>query len=271
MALHIYTAAVNSPKFIELQAHAFRYYISGHYDFTVFNDAKDFPDYTNGGVPGGRADIRRTCERLNIPCIDISNGHHQQERYGNASDRCADSVNVMFDVQRGTRDRYLTVDSDLFPIHPMSSALYAEYDCAYVEHHRTLCGHRVNYMWPGLCYVDMATVEPKGLLQWDCMPALDCGGATTRFLAATRNRLYRIPYMGSQQWTADQYPASMDTRWRDYAVGDVRSSDGKMWPDIFDNQFMHFRAGSNWDGRPADELASRLAKLEHVVMTTCRD
>ena len=47
--MKIVTAVVNNPDFIEIQYHTLKKYFKANYDFIVFNDAKDFSDFTNYG------------------------------------------------------------------------------------------------------------------------------------------------------------------------------------------------------------------------------
>ena len=46
--MKIVTVVVNNPIFIIIQYYTLKKYFKGDYEFIVFNDAKDFPDYTNG-------------------------------------------------------------------------------------------------------------------------------------------------------------------------------------------------------------------------------
>ena len=46
--MKIVTAVVNNPTFIEIQYYTLKKYFKGDYELIVFNDAKDFPDMTNG-------------------------------------------------------------------------------------------------------------------------------------------------------------------------------------------------------------------------------
>ena len=47
--MKIVTAVVNNVDFIEIQYHSLKKYFKGDWEFIVFNDAKEFPDFTNGG------------------------------------------------------------------------------------------------------------------------------------------------------------------------------------------------------------------------------
>ena len=47
--MKIITSVVNNPTFIEIQHYTFHKYFKGEFEFIVFNDAKEFSDYTNNG------------------------------------------------------------------------------------------------------------------------------------------------------------------------------------------------------------------------------
>ena len=57
--MKIITAVVNNPLFIEIQYYTLQKYFQGEYEFIVFNDAKQFPDFTNGNDITIKTDFRR--------------------------------------------------------------------------------------------------------------------------------------------------------------------------------------------------------------------
>jgi len=74
--MKIITAVVNNPIFIEIQYYTLKKYFKGEYEFIVFNDAKEFPDFTNGNDITIKKQIDDICFKLNIKCININNNHH---------------------------------------------------------------------------------------------------------------------------------------------------------------------------------------------------
>ena len=46
--MKVLTSVVNNIDFIEIQYHTLKKYLKCDYEFIVFNDAKPFPDFTNG-------------------------------------------------------------------------------------------------------------------------------------------------------------------------------------------------------------------------------
>ena len=167
--MKIITAVVNNPIFIEIQYHSLKKYFKGHYEFIVFNDAKNFPDYTNGNDVTIKTQIEDICNKLNIVCINIPNEQHKMQTC--ASIRCADSMNYMLQYQKSNPEQYLLIDSDMFLIDYFDINKYSEYDCAVVPQ----CRDYNNYFWNGIYYFDMTKMKNIELLNWEC-DNFDVGG-----------------------------------------------------------------------------------------------
>jgi hypothetical protein len=122
------------------------------YEFIVFNDAKDFPDYSNGFYPIIKNDIINTCERLNIKCINIPNEDHKLVH--EAGIRTADSCNYMLSYQLQNPGKYLVLDSDMFLIRDFNCNEYDNFDCAVVSQNR-----QEEYIWNGIYYFDTTRMK----------------------------------------------------------------------------------------------------------------
>ena len=46
--MKVVTAVINNPIFIEIQYNTLKKFMKCDYEYIVFNDAKSFPDYSNG-------------------------------------------------------------------------------------------------------------------------------------------------------------------------------------------------------------------------------
>jgi len=180
------TAVVNNPLFIEIQYHTLKKYMKCPYEFIVFNDAKDFPDYSNGFDPIIKNDIINTCERLNIKCINIPNEDHKLVH--EASVRTADSCNYMLSYQLQNPGKYLVLDSDMFLICDFNGNEYDNFDSALVLQKR-----QEEYIWNGIYYFDTRRMKDTHLLNWDCMPGYDTGGAMKYWLKnQDKSKIYLI-------------------------------------------------------------------------------
>ena len=282
--MKVITAVVNNPIFIEIQYYTLKKYFQGEYEFIVFNDAKEFPDFTNGNDITIKTEIQYTCNKLNITCINIPNEHHQQNR--DAALRCADSMNYILEYQKNNPDKYLLLDSDMFLIDYFDSNKYSNYYCAIVLQSRHKCA--IKYFWNGIYYFDLTQMKNLELLNWDCCTHCDVGGMMQEWLKkqmedtympnTDENRLtnknfytndiYFIEHLSSCIWDINELPKNLQHNIKliDFLKNDVRNVNDKFFCEIYDNVFFHYRAGGNWmeEGLDLHKLLSQ--KLKNALL-----
>ena len=228
--MKVITAVVNNPTFIEIQYHTLRKYLKGvnAYEFIVFNDAKDFPDFTNDGDLTIRLKIKETCQALGIQCIDIPNDHHQTQL--KSAIRCADSMNYMLRYQLAHPDKYLLLDSDMFLIADLDITKYFSYDCAVLLQSRP--DWQLNYIWNGIYYFDIPKMKHLHLMNWNEGGGGDVGGMMASWLRAQiggevmpstdalrwnkeetfhTSTIYFIKHLWSCSWNESEMPANLKT------------------------------------------------------------
>jgi|TARA_R110002074_G_scaffold86181_1_gene190419 hypothetical protein len=262
--MKIVTAVVNNPTFIEIQYNTLKKFFKGEYEFIVFNDAKSFPDFTNGGNPTIKNSIEMLCNKLEITCINIPNEQHKTN--SNAAIRCADSMTFILDYQKKNPDKYLLLDSDMFLIDYFDINKYSQYDCAVVLQSRN--NFKVNYFWNGIYYFDMTKMKNLDLLNWTCCPGCDVGGMMQEWLQKQMkdkpipntdeirwknelfhtNNIYFIKHLWSCSWDITELPTNLieSSPIIDFIKNDPRNSNNKFFCEIYDNVFLHYRAGGNW-------------------------
>jgi hypothetical protein len=263
--MKVVTSVVNNPIFIELQYYTLKKYMKCDYEFIVFNDAKSFPDYSNGNNIKIKLEIMEICKKLNIPCINIPNDHHKIKKI--PSLRIADSINFILEFQKMYPDKYLLLDSDMFLIDNFELSDYNNYECAVVLQSRNFRGFQVNYFWNGLYYFDFTKIKDIHLLNWDCSPGCDTGGMTYKWLNnKTKNipnideirnsdnifhkdGIYYIKHLWSCTWNDSEMPDNIkhNEKLCSFIREDPRNQNEKFWCEIYDNKFLHYRAGSNWE------------------------
>jgi hypothetical protein len=278
--LHVQTAVVNNPTFIELQHKTLKHFMKGEYTFTVFNDAKQFPDFSNFGNTAIHGEIRRVCERLNIPCVDISNPGHAWNQC--PANRCADAMNCMLEYQRANPAKYLCIDSDMFLIDQLSATAFDDWDTVVIPQDRSNdTGKSVRYFWNGIYYFNTQTRSNQDLLSWRNNDVegvwTDVGGAmhywlseATTATAGGKNKVKEMPHLWSGQWSFDEFPATLDARWLSFFMTDPRNKDGKFYSELYDGKFLHYRAGGNWEKRSPEEYNACVKSLEDTINSVCR-
>jgi hypothetical protein len=280
--MKIITTVVNNPIFIEIQYYTFKKYFQGEYEFIVFNDAKDFPDYTNGNDITIKTQIQNICSKLNITCINISNEHHINL---DISRRHADTFNKhVLSYQLKNPDKYLLLDSDMFLIDYFDINKYSNYDCAIVLQTRNNTG----YLWPGLCYFDMTKMKDFELINWNLLPGFDTGGMTKEWLKKQMgnipipnindirftneefhvNDIYFMKYLWACSWDISELPKNLQDNKKliDFIKNDIRNVDGKFFCEIYDNLFLHYRSGGNWRNEGMNFHKSLSQKLKNCLL-----
>ena len=262
--MKIVTAVVNNPTFIEIQYNTLKKFFKGEYEFIVFNDAKSFPDFTNGGNTTIKNSIEMLCNKLEITCINIPNEQHKTNN--SAHIRCADSMTFILNYQKNNPDKYLLLDSDMFLIDYFDINKYSQYDCAVVLQSRN--NFKVNYFWNGIYYFDMTKMKNLDLLNWTCCPGCDVGGMMQEWLQKQMkdkpipntdeirwknklfhtNNIYFIKHLWSCSWDITELPTNIieSSPIIDFIKNDPRNSNNKFFCEIYDNVFLHYRAGGNW-------------------------
>lgn len=283
--MKVITAVVNNPTFIEMQYHTLKKYLKGvdSFEFIVFNDAKPFTDVTNGGDLSLVQQIAETCRALNVQCIPIPNSHHVNL---SMSDRHADTFNKhVLRYQLEHPDKYLLLDSDMFLIDELDINIYFQYDCALLLQSR----RNINYIWPGLCYLDFTKIKAPELLNWETGYYLDTGAMMAEWLKNQANgailpktddlrwkknetfhtdTIYFIPHLWSTSWNANELPDNLkqNKALLTFMQQDVRNVNGNFYCEIYDKVFLHYRAGSNWNKEGMKLHQELTRKLQKVLM-----
>lgn len=277
--IEIHTAVVNNPTFIELQYITCKKFIHGDFVLKVFNDAKEFSDFTNNGDVTIKKQIRDICEKLNIECIDIPNQHHIANRSNyQAAQRCEDSMQYMLHNYHLKNDKkYLVLDSDMFIISEFNVDKYKEYDLAIVPQNRNDYNlpFSTNYFWNGLYYFDMKNIDRKDLFDWKCITKdnsfnADVGTAMRDFLLETKNNIYSIKHHSSGTWCEKDLHSHLNKTLLNFLNNDPRNIDGNFFAELYDETFLHYRAGGNWDNVGKTMHDNRTQLLQRMIYDICK-
>ena len=285
--MKVITAVVNNPIYIAIQYHTLKKFFQGDYEFIVFNDSKNFPDYSNFNDINIKVEIENACKELNIKCINIPNEHHNIQK--DACLRCADSLNFMLNYQKENPDKYLIIDSDMFFIDYFNPDKYSNYDCSVVLQTRN--NYTINYFWNGLCYFDMNKLKNQSLLDWSCCEQCDVGGMMKEWLNewlkednshilptvenirdsnenVTNDNIYFIRHLWSNNWDESKIPENLlnNKHLKDFLNNDIRNTNDKYFCEIYDSCILHIRAGANWMKENRDNHSHYTQQLIKLVV-----
>lgn len=281
--MKVISIVVNNPIFIELQYLTLKKFLLTPYEFIIFNDAKYFPDYTNGNDVYIKDEIKLKCKSLNISCIDIQNDNHITLKSG--SIRHSNSMNIVTEFMKKNLDEYLILDSDMFLIDYLDIDIYRKYNTAIVLQQRD--DKRINYIWPGLCYFN--NNNDYSLLKWNVIQNTDNGGASYIWLKSllieneifpnvenlklnnynNNNNIYYIRHLWSLDWNEDDINENENNNIKKlikFLKEDMRNKDGKFFSEIYDNKFFHYRAGCNWFGEGIEFHKKNSEKLKEAML-----
>lgn len=280
--MKVITVVVNNPIFIEIQFNTLLKFMNCDYEFIVFNDAKSFQDYSNGNNYFVKKEIIDMCKKLNIKCIDIPNEHHKEKI--EASERTADSMNFILTYQKLNPEKYLFLDSDMFLIDNFYLSDYENYDSAIVLQSRN--NFKMNYLWNGLYYFDFQKMKKINLLNWNCLAQCDTGAMTYQWLYSQiknipntdeirfsnktfhENKIYFIKHLWSCSWDEREIPPNLkknDKLYR-FLKEDPRNYNDKFYCEIYDNKFLHYRAGGNWEKKDMKTHIDLSLKLREILL-----
>ena len=267
MKLIIITAVVNNIEFIKLQVETLKKFVKGEYEFIVFNDAKDFPDKSNGGDANMKQRVIDICNELNIKCYTFDNSY-QKNIPDSYTYKHIIVLKTMYKYQMENPDKYLILDGDLFLMDYLDISKYDNEGAAVVLQERF--DGAVVYIWPGLVYLDMTRDKNYHLLDWDngdgdsgrmsekwyrnqfnsdeIIPRLWQVRINSDYKTNTKN-LYFLKYYVSMTWNENDCPESLKKNkdLYEFIKNDERNVNGNFFIEIFDNCFIHYRGGGcNW-------------------------
>jgi hypothetical protein len=263
--MKIITIAINNIDFIEIQNYTLKKFMKGEYEFIVFNDAKNFPDYTNEGDINIRSKIELICNNLNIKCINIPNDNHKNNQ--SPSLRNSNSLNYILNYQINNPDKYLLIDSDMFLIDFFDINKYENYDCAIVLQTRN--NETLKYFWGSIYYFDILKMKNINLLNWNCSKDCDTGGSMQEWLKLQeKDNIYFINGLSSLNWDENDLPNNFKNNnlLIKFLINDPRNINNKFFCEIFDDSFLHYRSGSNWRREGLDLHKILTKELKNILL-----
>ena len=87
------------------------------------------------------------------------------------------------------------------------------------------------------------------LLNWNCYEVCDTGGMMKDWLKKqTENNIYFIKHLCSCNWNLNELPSNLKDNKKliEFFQNDPRNQNNKFFCEIYDNKFLHYRAGGNW-------------------------
>jgi hypothetical protein len=290
--MKVITCVVNNPIFIEIQYKTLKKYLKNDYEYIVFNDAKPYPDITNGNNVKIRTDIEDICKRLNIKCINIPNDTPYHRTIKCPATRSAIGMNFMLKYQIANPDQYLLLNSDMFLIDYLDvNERYNGYKTAFNLRTRFSNNKKYVYMWSGIVYLDTRKIEDIYYLDWGLNYGItDVGGLTEEWINRQLNEGEKIPSVYEIEFNKfDNYHTSniyfMKTNrgntWKineihkylnknkkfiEFLKEDKRNYGELIFSEFYDDIFYHYHSGGNWRGEDIEYHNYLSNRLNEVII-----
>lgn len=277
----IITHSYNRPEFIELQAKTFKAFLQDEYEYVIFNDASN---------KAMKLKIQKTCEKLGIRCFripqqlhNVPEGHHPGHRHTVGIKYSLNTVGFDFD------GIVAFVDSDMFLLKPFSIENYlAGHDIAGELQGRGNATKEVRYISPALVFMNMQTLPNKRTLNFDGgnvegFPC-DVGGHTYYYFKD--NPSARYSYIGLFHIGSWRHALScaqcpnltckncvkdlQDNNFNKAQIQFIQSCPDKNIEFFLDHTFLHYRGGSNWDGKSTEYHTRKANALNTLIADICR-
>ena len=146
----------------------------------------------------------------------------------------------------------------------------------------------INYIWNGLFYFNLYKMGSLHEICWDKILKADVGGMTHQWLnnkcanlpnvldirnsdenIFNRDGIYFIKHLWSLTWNETEMPYKLlNTSLEKFMVEDPRNKNGNYYCEIYDNIFLHYRAGGDWERKGENFHNSHTEKLKGVIMPT---
>ena len=166
----------------------------------------------------------------------------------------------------------LIIDSDMFPISSFSvlDSLSSKSFRGVTQSRSGRFNRFIEYYWNGILMFDPPHLEYLEEYSFDCGKVrglrVDTGGQSFWWRkkmveAGLGVKLGFIEHLSSLSWELNDYEGFMPEAIKSFIENDDRNQGKRLYCEIYDNTFLHFRAGSNWREESAEVVQNRNSKF----------
>jgi len=282
--IKVITTVASWPKALELQKLSLNKYMSEPFELIgVIDTPKDAgpynlwdPDLRNKAIEIAK----EICERIIVIPEEIHQDRSKlfkttKELSGsNANLRASDSLQYAFNSEiLNSNSKILILDNDMFPIVDFSwEEKMRKKFCRSVIHtsQSRFKKRSISYLWSGLMFIDSSQIPYKEIWSFDCgkinRVRVDVSGNTYYWFERIKqngleSKFEPISHYPSLRWNYSDLTNVFSPEIRKYIVEDKRNMNGNFYTEFYDDAFLHFRAGSNWNKEPALVVQDRIREF----------
>lgn len=248
----IYSVHYNRPDLLELQYFSIKSHLKNEFLFTVINNAND---------NNIRLELDSICKKLNLEVFygngtsELAGEHHQQALNNCWKSLCVNDKNYVW-----------LLDGDVFLLQDIEINSFMN-GCA-IAGARQNREPNYNYLTPCIVIFDMTKLPEPELINWSgCFVngvGLDTGGSTYFYLEKYKNiknnskDLRSSWHIKKENNNLHCLPDSLVSLYKDeYCI------------EFFGNEFIHYRASSNWNYKSNNHHDLKTNFIRKIVIGSC--
>jgi hypothetical protein len=186
-----------------------------------------------------------------------------------SNERAADVLQFIFEKKiLNSTIPSLILDSDMFPISTFSVIQLLDSNSirGVIQKRKGRFSREVKYYWNGILMFDPPNLHYLADFSFDCGKVrglkVDTGGQSHWWIKKIEENGFEatlgyISHLSSLNWRINDYEAFIPEGIRKFILNDDRNQAEKMYSEIYDQSFLHFRAGSNWREESAQVVKER--------------
>lgn len=249
MSIKIYTYAYKRSDFLYMQYKTFKKFMEEDFEYFVF-------DTTHDNDMAMSKDIMKACQDVGAVYVRVLNRNHNTP---NESHAHAINWSYLNYALRDKLDYLLFVDFDVFLIGKFSvSDFMSGYDMAGIPQSR---GAKINYLWPGLLFLDMVHLPQKETIDLFCGQVdgvnVDSGGQLSIYMR-------EHPTLNIKR-LAQSYMSSKDNMRMFFSDDIADKYDPQFEYEIVSNRFLHYGRGSNWNNKNTAYMDRKTNMLKMII------
>ena len=271
----VITTVAAWPEALALQRKLLDKYLLQDYDFISFVDTPQEPCMFNLWDSNLRQHAsnlaQEHCDRsYMVPDYLHRNRKLQfsnttEKRANNANLRAADTLQYAWNLEISRSNTpVLILDNDMFPISKFSitEEISPRPVKSVINYSHSRKGNKsVPWLWSGLLFIDPSQIQDKELWSFDCGKVdgvpVDVSGQTHHWYTRNVNSITELKHLPSCQWNLSDTNFKFKISLLNFLETDNRNVDNKFYCELYDEKFLHFRAGSNWRNESADTVKAR--------------
>jgi len=270
----VFTTAFNRPDFVELQHKLFTKFLQDDFEYIVVSDAN---------TPQMRESMKQTCERLKLRLIEVPQGIHDRpylprqpgDKWHDPNVRHCNSAQWAWDTYFSHHDGpVMLIDSDMFLIRPFSveKTLGDRHFAGIMWGTNDIETHEpYSYLWLALILFNNPKLPEKERICFNpgALPGTkaicDSGGWTSLYLKRFPNlKVHNLRYeQGHKFYCPYRYASAEAQNFDNVSKEEItRNLEARGFTKheinlvlkkpytielIGDNQFLHYRAGTNYE------------------------